>query len=140
MPVPVAATRRERGGERTCLRRNRGGRRDERRQRRSFANPTPPAAIAGSGAAGATAAGPASAEGACAEGSANATPITPTIWLVVDGSSSMETDFEPGVSRWDALRATLMGPAGVVASLSMSRGSGSSSTAAAGCSWASACN
>jgi len=43
-------------------------------------------------------------------------PITPTVWLVVDGSSSMNQDFE-GSSRWLTLRSTLMDPGGVVDSL-----------------------
>jgi hypothetical protein len=52
----------------------------------------------------------------CAEGTANATPITPTVWLVVDGSSSMTQMFE-AATRWQTLRSTLMDPSGVVASL-----------------------
>ncbi|HET8938190.1 MAG TPA: vWA domain-containing protein [Polyangiales bacterium] len=47
----------------------------------------------------------------------NTSPITPTVWLVVDGSSSMNMDFENGTSRWQALRSTLMEPGGVVDSL-----------------------
>jgi hypothetical protein len=55
-------------------------------------------------------------EGTCANGSAGTTPVTPTIWLVVDGSSSMTAPF--GTSdRWQTLRATLMDPGGVVDSL-----------------------
>jgi hypothetical protein len=53
----------------------------------------------------------------CAQGVANATPVTPTIWLIVDGSSSMEMTFAAGMSRWTTLRATLMDPGGVVDSL-----------------------
>lgn len=44
-------------------------------------------------------------------------PVTPTVWLVVDGSSSMNQDFEAGNSRWLALRSSLMDPGGVVDTL-----------------------
>ena len=53
----------------------------------------------------------------CAMGMQHTDPVTPTIWLIVDGSGSMNDDFEPGRSRWQALRATLMDPGGVVDSL-----------------------
>jgi hypothetical protein len=53
----------------------------------------------------------------CAQGTANATPITPIVWLVVDGSSSMNEPFDGAATRWQTLRATLMDPGGVVASL-----------------------
>jgi hypothetical protein len=53
----------------------------------------------------------------CAEGNATATPVTPVVWLVVDGSSSMNNSFEAGSTRWQTLRTTLMSPTGVVASL-----------------------
>ena len=52
----------------------------------------------------------------CASGMQTTSPITPTVWLVVDGSSSMNQDFS-GSSRWLALRSTLMDPGGVVDSL-----------------------
>jgi hypothetical protein len=52
----------------------------------------------------------------CAEGDANTSPVTPTVWLVLDGSGSMKEDFG-GQSRWDALRAALMDPGGVVDTL-----------------------
>jgi len=55
-------------------------------------------------------------EGECATGTADTRPVTPTIWLVVDGSSSMTQAF--GTSdRWQTLRSTLMDPGGVVESL-----------------------
>jgi hypothetical protein len=54
--------------------------------------------------------------GTCAQGLATASPITPTVWLVVDGSGSMDEAFESS-TRWIALRAALMDPDGVVASL-----------------------
>ncbi|HET8934957.1 MAG TPA: vWA domain-containing protein [Polyangiales bacterium] len=55
-------------------------------------------------------------EGTCAKGMAGTTPVRPTIWLVVDGSSSMTMPF--GASdRWKTLRSTLMDPGGVVDSL-----------------------
>jgi hypothetical protein len=52
----------------------------------------------------------------CARGMQSTAPVTPTVWLVVDGSSSMNQDFE-GSSRWLTLRSTLMDPGGVVDSL-----------------------
>jgi hypothetical protein len=52
----------------------------------------------------------------CAQGLATTSPITPTVWLVVDGSGSMDEPFESS-TRWVALRAALMDPGGVVASL-----------------------
>jgi hypothetical protein len=55
-------------------------------------------------------------EGKCAMGTADTRPVTPTIWLIVDGSSSMTAPF--GMSdRWQTLRSTLMDPGGVVDSL-----------------------
>jgi hypothetical protein len=56
------------------------------------------------------------AQTTCAEGDANTSPVTPTVWLVLDGSGSMKEDFG-GQSRWDALRAALMDPGGVVDTL-----------------------
>lgn len=56
-------------------------------------------------------------DGTCASGMQSTTPVTPTVWLVIDGSSSMNQDFENGNSRWLALRSTLMDPGGVVDSL-----------------------
>jgi hypothetical protein len=53
----------------------------------------------------------------CARGMRTTSPVTPTVWLVVDGSSSMNDEFELGRSRWLALRSTLVDPAGVVDSL-----------------------
>jgi len=44
-------------------------------------------------------------------------PITPTVWLIVDGSSSMNNTFDADRSRWQALRSTLVDPGGVVDSL-----------------------
>jgi len=71
---------------------------------------------------GGSAAGPIARGGApgattCASGMQTTHPVTPTVWLVVDGSSSMDQQFDGGRSRWAALRATLMDPGGVVASL-----------------------
>jgi hypothetical protein len=55
-------------------------------------------------------------KGTCANGGAGTTPVRPTIWLIVDGSSSMTAPF--GTSdRWQTLRSTLMDPGGVVDSL-----------------------
>jgi hypothetical protein len=53
----------------------------------------------------------------CASGMQSASPVVPTVWLVVDGSSSMSSGFEGAGSRWVALRSTLMDPGGVVDSL-----------------------
>lgn len=52
----------------------------------------------------------------CAQGRATAAPVTPTVWLVVDGSGSMGDDFAD-TSRWEALRSALMDPGGVVQTL-----------------------
>jgi hypothetical protein len=83
-----------------------------------FSNPGA-GAVAGTSGGGVSvpSAGAPAGDNTCAEGVANAMPITPTVWLVVDGSSSMTQAFEAGVTRWQALRATLMDPGGVVASL-----------------------
>ncbi|HKU42139.1 MAG TPA: vWA domain-containing protein [Polyangiales bacterium] len=56
-------------------------------------------------------------QGTCASGLADTAPVTPVIWLVVDGSSSMNQDFEGGANRWDTLRSTLMNKGGIVDSL-----------------------
>lgn len=69
--------------------------------------PSNPSLGSGTGGAGAS----------CAKGMQIAAPVTPTVWLIVDGSSSMEKRFEAGRSRWQALRSTLMDPGGVVDSL-----------------------
>lgn len=53
----------------------------------------------------------------CARGMQIADPVTPTVWLIVDGSSSMNMNFDAGRSRWQTLRSTLMDPGGVVDSL-----------------------
>jgi hypothetical protein len=74
----------------------------------------------GAGRAGTTAGGtgaPPPRGDTCARGMRNTSPITPTVWLVVDGSSSMNDSFDAGRSRWQALRSTLIDPGGVVDSL-----------------------
>lgn len=85
----------------------------------AFGNAPAPSGAAGS-AATAGASGAAAIPGVgsttCAEGVANTTPITPTVWLVLDGSGSMNEDFG-GQTRWEALRAALMDAGGVVESL-----------------------
>ncbi|HKP63883.1 MAG TPA: vWA domain-containing protein [Polyangiales bacterium] len=53
----------------------------------------------------------------CAKGLADTAPVTPTIWLVVDGSSSMTNAFANGRNRWQTLRSTLMDPGGIVETL-----------------------
>jgi hypothetical protein len=55
--------------------------------------------------------------GTCANAIADTEPVTPTIWLVVDGSSSMSNNFEGNQTRWQALRSTLMDDGAVVDSL-----------------------
>jgi hypothetical protein len=52
----------------------------------------------------------------CAEGLSNTSPVTPTIWLVIDGSGSMADEFG-GSTRWESLRSALMAPDGVVSGL-----------------------
>jgi hypothetical protein len=56
-------------------------------------------------------------QGTCASGVADTSPVTPVIWLVVDGSSSMNQEFSAGRNRWDTLRSTLMDPGGIVDTL-----------------------
>lgn len=73
---------------------------------------TEPPRVGGSSAGGSALPSP-----TCATALADTTPVTPTIWLVVDGSSSMNNRFDGGQNRWEALRATLMDPGGVVDSL-----------------------
>jgi hypothetical protein len=53
----------------------------------------------------------------CIEGTASTAPVTPTVWLVVDGSSSMNMNFDASGNRWQVLRSTLMAPDGIVDSL-----------------------
>ena len=75
----------------------------------AFGNPRMPAAAPGT--AGPIAGGPGTT---CATGNANTKPVTPTVWLVLDGSGSMNDEFDNGSSRWDALRSSLMGADGLV--------------------------
>jgi hypothetical protein len=60
---------------------------------------------------------PPGASNTCARGTGTASPVTPTVWLIVDGSSSMDEVFAGNQSRWQALRSTLMDPGGVVDTL-----------------------
>ena len=53
----------------------------------------------------------------CAHGMATVTPVTPNVWLVLDGSSSMNEPFGASGTRWQTLRSTLMDPGGIVDSL-----------------------
>jgi hypothetical protein len=55
--------------------------------------------------------------GTCANALAATAPVTPTIWLVVDGSSSMTNAFANGRNRWQTLRSSLMDQGGIVESL-----------------------
>lgn len=77
----------------------------------AFGNP-------GAGTAGGAAplGGAAGSQGSCAQGTANAAPVTPTVWLVIDGSGSMDESFN-GPTRWEALRSALMDPGGLVDTL-----------------------
>lgn len=59
----------------------------------------------------------AGSDGPCVEGMADTSPVTPTVWLIVDGSSSMSNVFDKTIDRWHALRSTLMDPGGIVDSL-----------------------
>jgi len=79
-----------------------------------FGNPQMPGAVGTPGAMGPFAGGPGDS---CASGNANTTPVTPTVWLVLDGSGSMNEEFDNDSSRWDALRSSLMDADGLVARL-----------------------
>ena len=52
----------------------------------------------------------------CASASVSASRITPTVYLVLDGSGSMDAEFGSG-TRWTVLRDALIGPSGVVTKL-----------------------
>jgi hypothetical protein len=54
--------------------------------------------------------------GTCAEANITATNGIPTIWLLIDGSSSMQQDYG-NTTRWRALREALVGPDGVLREL-----------------------
>jgi hypothetical protein len=56
-------------------------------------------------------------DGTCASGLADTAPVTPVIWLIVDGSSSMNQEFDAGRNRWAVLRSSLMDKGGIVDSL-----------------------
>jgi hypothetical protein len=53
----------------------------------------------------------------CASASVTASRVTPTVYLVVDGSSSMNAQFGGMGTRWQVLRESLVGSNGVVAKL-----------------------
>lgn len=55
-------------------------------------------------------------DGACPNINFNASPTTPSIQLVIDRSGSMDEAFG-NVSRWEATKTALIGPAGVVTTL-----------------------
>jgi hypothetical protein len=80
--------------------------------RDAFGNPQSPGASPGTMVP--LAGGPGSS---CASGNANTTPVTPTVWLVLDGSGSMNEEFDNDSSRWEALRSSLMDDDGLVARL-----------------------
>lgn len=55
----------------------------------------------------------------CADVRVDADPVTPTVYILIDQSASMNADFDgEGTSRWDALRNFLLAtPDGLIASL-----------------------
>lgn len=53
----------------------------------------------------------------CASAQVTASRITPKVYLLIDGSGSMNADFGGGGTRWQVLRNALVGPDGVVARL-----------------------
>lgn len=55
-------------------------------------------------------------EGVCAQATVTASRIVPTVYLVIDGSGSMNAPFGDG-TRWSVLRDALVGPNGVVTRL-----------------------
>jgi hypothetical protein len=55
-------------------------------------------------------------EGVCAQATVTASRIVPTVYLVIDGSSSMNAPFGGG-TRWSVLREALVGANGVVTRL-----------------------
>lgn len=46
----------------------------------------------------------------CAEAEVRPTRVIPTVVFLIDGSRSMEMDYETGVSRWHALRDAMLDP------------------------------
>jgi len=71
------------------------------------------------GASGVTGGGAGGAAGSsCAQGNASASRVTPTVILVVDGSTSMN-DAYGNSTRWTAMRDALVSPTGVVTRLEM---------------------
>ena len=63
------------------------------------------------------AAGSNAADDGCPMGRAHVAPIVPTVWLVVDGSSSMNEELTRDVTRWGALRSAVLDPGGIVPEL-----------------------
>jgi len=53
----------------------------------------------------------------CASARVTATRITPSVYFVIDGSSSMNAPFGGSGTRWSVLRDALVGPEGVVQKL-----------------------
>jgi hypothetical protein len=78
----------------------------------AFGNPRTPVGAAGS--SGPIAGGPGTS---CASGNADTKPVTPTVWLVLDGSGSMNEEFDNNSTRWDTLRSSLMDADGLVTRL-----------------------
>jgi hypothetical protein len=66
---------------------------------------------------GMTSAPPALPEGVCANASVSAMRQIPTVYLVIDGSSSMNAPFGGGGTRWSVMREALVGGNGVVTKL-----------------------
>jgi hypothetical protein len=76
-------------------------------------NPSSQPSAAGSGAKPA----PNLDSNTCASAQVTASRITPTVYLVIDGSSSMSDEFGGGGTRWNVLRNALIGQDGVVSRL-----------------------
>lgn len=72
------------------------------------------AAVGGSG--GSSGSGGSAGTGTCADANITATNGIPTVWLLLDGSSSMQQDYG-NTTRWRALRQALVGPNGVLREL-----------------------
>lgn len=74
--------------------------------------------VGGAGGVSAVGGASGSAGSSCAQGNASASRVTPTVILVVDGSSSMTAAYGNS-TRWTAMRDALVGPTGVVTRLEM---------------------
>lgn len=80
------------------------------------AAPASAAPVAGSG----PTTGPGTSGSACPMGRAHAKPIIPTVWLLIDGSNSMNDLLTPEITRWKALRGAVVDPGGIIPELQVS--------------------